>query len=324
MTGLIGRLQRRAEGGGAAMLPYIAERPADPRFGPTSPLAEFAGEPVVDPFAESVPLVEPPSVTAERPAFAALPASVTTPRPAFATASAAAPVRTERIVERTHPIAEAHPVVVAAPASPPVEPVPRDSTAVVAPPVPELTSARTIQQSERTPARGATTTTAITAPPAEYVPRDTSDAPPLAAPSRLVQRSLAEARPGVQPSAPLPAGTLEGRSEVRLPARPEGRSEVRLPARLEPLAPRAAANPVEHSVPRLEPRPRDPAPPSEAAPESAGPRVVIGNLHIEVVRSPAPAAPRREPARREAPRAAAPAAAKPTTRRRTIFGLGQL
>ncbi|MCY1061711.1 hypothetical protein [Nannocystis sp. SCPEA4] len=311
MTGLIGRLQRRAEGGGAAMLPYIAERPADPRFGPTSPLADFAGEPVADPFAESVPLLEPPSVTAERPAFAAPPASVTTPRPAFATPSAAAPIRTERIVERTHPIAEAHPVVVAAPASSPVDPVPRDSTIVVAPPVPVLTSTRTIQQSERAPAR-VSTTAAITAPAAEYVPRDTSDEPPPAAPSRLMPRSLAEARPGVQPSAPQPAGTLEARSEVRLPAR------------LEPLAPRPAANPVERCVPRLEPRPRDPAPPSEAAPESAGPRVVIGNLHIEVVRSPAPAAPRREPARREALRTAAPAAAKPGTRRRTIFGLGQL
>ncbi len=52
---------------------------------------------------------------------------------------------------------------------------------------------------------------------------------------------------------------------------------------------------------------------------------MIGSLHIEVVRAPAPAPARREPPKREPPRAAAPAPAPAAgARRRTIFGLGQL
>jgi hypothetical protein len=60
-------------------------------------------------------------------------------------------------------------------------------------------------------------------------------------------------------------------------------------------------------------------------PEPPSPRVVIGNLHIEVVRAPAAPTPRREPPRRESPRSSSTTTTTSTrTRRRTVFGLGQL
>lgn len=286
MTEFTARLQRRTEGGGAVMLPHLFERPSDPRLGPASPMGDV-GDDVGD---ESFAPWPAPPVPASAP-------------PAFASPSPVVERRLERIVERTR---EVQPVA-AQPADirPPVRTDIHDTVAPAptgAPPV--------LQPLAPAPARTpAPSAPAVAAP----VPQDMK--PPIVAdsPRPSARRIIAAERPDAPKLDPRPASVGEARGEARPAARPQARVT---------LSPAPATAPP---VARLEPRPRDPVPPVLVAPEPVGPRVVIGSLHIEVVRAPAPAPARRESPKREPPRAAAPAPAPATgARRRTIFGLGQL
>lgn len=286
MTEFTARLQRRTEGGGAVMLPHLFERPSDPRLGPASPM----GDPGDDGGDDSLATWPAPVVSASAP-------------PAFASPSPVVERRLERIVERTRDVQP----VAAQPAATP-EPVRRDIHAAVAPTPAGAPSV--VQSLAPAPARTpAPSTPAVVEP----VPQDIM--PPIAADSSrpTTRRIIAVERPDAPRLDPRPASATETRAEARPPARPQPRATT---------APAIAAI---QPVARLEPRPRDPGPPVVVAPEPVTPRVVIGSLHIEVVRAPAPAPARREAPKREPSRAAASAPAPAGgARRRTIFGLGQL
>ncbi|WP_434426264.1 hypothetical protein [Nannocystis pusilla] len=286
MTDLTGRLQRRAEGGGAVMLPHLFERPSDPRLGPASPMGD-PGDDVGD------------DASAVWPA----PLASASAAPAFASPSPVVERRRERIVERTREVRPitAQPVGLDEPVRPDIHTTAPTSPTGAAPVVQPLAPA---------PARAI-------APPAPAVPgpvpqdmHRTSAAEPPRAPARRIAAATRPDAPGLDPR---PASVTETRAEVRSPAQPQPRAAV---------APAIAAT---QPVPRLEPRPRHPDPPVVVASEPVTPRVVIGSLHIEVVRAPAPAPARRESLKREPSRAAAPAPSPAAgARRRTIFGLGQL
>lgn len=286
MTDFTGRLQRRTEGGGAVMLPHLFERPSDPRLGPASPMGDLGDDGGDDSFAT----------------WPAPVASASAPQ-TFASPSPVVERRLERIVERTRDVQP----VAAQPAGIP-EPVRTDIHATA--PTSPTGSPPVVQPLAPAPVR-----TVASPAPAVASPVLQDMRPPIAAdsPRPSARRILAAERPDAPRLDPRPGSVSETRAEIRPPARPQPRASI------APAA--AAAQPVA----RLEPRPRDPGPPVVVAPEPVTPRVVIGSLHIEVVRAPAPAPVRRESPRREPSRAAAPAPAPATgARRRTIFGLGQL
>lgn len=272
MTDLAGRLQRRAVGAGPLMLPFLPERPIDPRFGPTSPLSDPFHDAVEDPFAE------PPTLSAVRPL-------AQTPAPAVTVV-----VRPDNIGT----LDDRHAVVAVSS-------------------VPEIRSRSIPVQVDTSRADPPSRTTG---------PSATVIASPLI-------QSSAPAAPDLYPRQEHQVSKVATAAPTTLSDRPPSLEPHRAPAsglRSGPLTAqplRSAEAPL--NPPHLEPRPRDPRPPVDAAPEPAAPRVVIGNLHIEVVRDAAAPPPRREPPRRESPRATRPATTTPTrTRRRTVFGLGQL
>ncbi|MCY0990922.1 hypothetical protein OV203_27505 [Nannocystis sp. ILAH1] len=285
MTDFTGRLQRRTEGGGAVMLPHLFERPSDPRLGPASPMADLGDDGGDD----SLATWPAPVVPASTP-------------PAFASPPPVVERRLERIVERTREVqpAEARPAGNREPVRTDIHTTAATSP-IGAPPVVQPLA----------PASAPTT-----APPAPAVlapvPQDMNRTRVADPPRSPTRRIVAPARPDAPKLDPRPASLTETR-EVRPPAQPQPRAAI---------APAIAAT---QPVARLEPRPRDLGPLVAAAPEPVTPRVVIGSLHIEVVRAPAPAPARRESPKREPSRAAAPAPAPAAgARRRTIFGLGQL
>ena len=274
MTDLAGRLQRRAEGAGLPMLPFLPDRPLDPRFGPTSPLSDPFHDSVEDAFAE------PPTLSAVQPIDQT-------------------PARAVTVVVRDNIVT-------------------RDDRqgVIAAPSVPEV-QARSLPV--RVDTRGADPPSRTTGPSTTFIPGPLIQSSALAAP---------DLNPRPEPRVSMVATAAPATSSDRPPSlEPHRESASGVRSNLPPAqalrsgrSAEAPLNPVH-----LEPRPREPHPPVDAALDPPAPRVVIGNLHIEVVRAPAAPTPRREPPRRESHQGGRPTTTTPTrTRRRTVFGLGQL
>lgn len=304
MTDLAERLQRRAQGGGPPMLPILMDRPADPRFGLASSLTDPDHEGDEEFFeAPGMSATMPPSDPATVPAATVLREHRVENRVEHRV-ERSVERNVERIIERSNEPRALAPAVSAPAMGPPSAPV-RSSTMSVTPAASVAVTpiAATLASTPTEPI-----ITASRPPDDQPVPKGIQQYTP-AAPRRRIVRPVEAPRHAREPSSePLP------RVEIAPPVL----------GAVEPLA-RVPSPPAPERISRLEPRPREPRPTVDVAPEPPSPRVVIGNLHIEVVRAPAPPTPRREPPRRESPRTASRAATTSTrTRRRTVFGLGQL
>lgn len=296
MTDLAERLQRRAQGGGPPMLPILMDRLSDPWFGlvssPTDPGHEGDEDLLAGPgMSPEMPPSDPVTVPA-----------ATVLREHRVERSVERSV--ERIIERSKEPRALAPAVSVPAMVPPSAPV-RSNTMSARP----------------SPSVAATPNAAIIASsPAEPIIAASPPPDDQPAPKGIQQSTAATPRRRIVRPVEAPRHAREPSSE------PLPRVETAPPTlvAVAPVAPRPSP-PTPERISRLEPRPREPRPTVDAAPEPPSPRVVIGNLYIEVVRAPAAPTPRREPPRRESPRTASRTATTSTrTRRRTVFGLGQL
>lgn len=302
MNGLAQRLQRRAEGRGPDPLPLLTARSVDLRFGLTSPLADTLATDVEDPFAaaaiaEPAPSLRAPSMATASPTPATRTAPAVGPAPVTMSAAAMPWPRVERSAEPS--------------TSPIIEPSRPASTHHV--------HTAPVRQDSRDPAQPVRVSSTVT----EVV--TIREVAPLApAPERQLQAERSVPEPGTRRlSRDIPTTSSDPTPATE--PRPSPTTSVQPAPRPAPMPAQTISAPTGRPPARLEPRPRAPGPSHELADPPPAPRVVIGNLHIEVVRAPAAPAPRREPTRREKPRSAAsPNTTSTRARRRTVFGLGQL
>jgi hypothetical protein len=222
------------------MLPYLFDRPSDPRIGPASPLADFGGDFGDDPFAAAATAVESPA-----------------PPSAFRTALAdASPVRErrlERIVERTREV----PLAAPRPADPVAhQPVRKDMDAATPAPAAIVTTT-IVSPGHPEPARSTVPPPAQAA--ARPVPRDMSPTLPTPAPYAPTRHVAARMGYGRHvAAAPRPEATdLAPRPIVSPEAHIEAKPLAPAPSQPAPVPAVAAVQPVA----RLEPRRRDPGPP---------------------------------------------------------------
>lgn len=289
MSDFAARLQRRAQGGEGTMLPYLPDRPVDPRLGPASSLVDLG--PPEDPFANAIQL--PPSTQQRRDDEVRRAISASPPPPAIVIER-----HSERLIERVPRLGpeSSHPPVPAAAA----DRQQHDLKGSVSPPASKVAAPARVPMALDPPAASQRYTATPPSPRTQKLSTPPSTSTPLAEPSPHVAR----------------------RRDVTVPMLERPVSHAAEPVTTPPAPPSQTSPPVT----RLEPLARE-APPNDIRPEPPSPHVVIGNLSIEVVQAPqveAPRAPRPQP--REAPRPAVAASnsSTPRTRRRSVFGLGQL
>ena len=315
MTDLAARLAQRARplGEGPVMVPYRPDRPADPRIGPESPLADFGGHGD----AEAIGADAATEVGAEAPMFDSV-----------------------RLTPEITPMLRGHESLAsdAAMAAPMVEPsadASENAHIDIGPGranSPVIVHEHIVHHTDHIERRVERVHHPSTHPITGIEVTTTDARPPLAPPERSLEvrtRPSAEARTATPFLAPTPHPRLDAHLDER-PSRPsdsrDSDSDSAPPSTGQPTKRASFDSPTPTPTPAaLRPRER-PFVFDEPLVEPVAPTIHIGSITVEVVPSPARAEARRvqtPPERPQRPAAATTSSARSSRPLRT-FGLRQL